>query len=90
MMDPQLTKYTRTRIIAALEGNSCLELKPNPYNNKTLRMCDCGAGYSPETDYILKWHSTLYTRIGPVRCSIFNLPCHNGTCKLKFEEVVEQ
>ena len=53
MMDPQLIKYTRTRIIAALEENSCVEWKPNPCNNKTLRMCHCGAGYSPETDYTL-------------------------------------
>ena len=90
MMDPQLIKYTKKRIITTLEENSCVQLKPNPYNNKTLRMCDCGAGYSPETEYTLKWHSTLYTRMGPVRCSVFNLPCQNGTCELKFEEVAEE
>ena len=28
--------------------------------------------------------------MGPVRCSVFNLPCHNGTCELKFEEVAEE
>ena len=47
-------------------------------------------GYSQETEYTLKGHSTLYTRMGPVRCSVFNLPCHNGTCELKFEEVAEE
>ena len=90
MMDPQLIKYTKTRIIIALEENSGVELKPNAYKNTTLKMCDCGAGYSPETEYTLKWHSTLYTRMGPVRCSVFNLPCRNGTCELKFEEVAEE
>ena len=70
MMDPQLVKHTKTRIIAALEENCCVQLKPNPYNNETLKMCDCGAAYSPDTDYILKWHSMLYTRISPVKCEV--------------------
>ena len=44
MMDPQLIKYTKKRIITALEENSGVELKPDAYKNNTLRMCDCGAG----------------------------------------------
>ena len=90
MMDPQLIKYIKKRIITALEENSGVELKPNAYKNNTLRMCDCGAGYSPETKYTLKWHSTLYIRMGPVRCSVFNLPCCNGTCELKFGDIAEE
>ena len=90
MMDPELIKHTKTRIITVLEENSCVQLKPNPYNNKTLKMCDCGAGYSPDTEYIPKWHSMLYMRISPVKCEFFNLPCHNGICELKFEDVAEQ
>ena len=90
MMDPQLIKYTNKRIITALEDFTGVKLKPSAYNNNTLRMCECSMGYSQETEYTLKLHSTLYTRIGPVRCSVFNLPCHNGTCELKFEEVAEE
>ena len=90
MMDPQLIKYTKKRIITALENYSGVELKPDAYKNNTLRMCDCGMGYSQETEYTLKEHSTLYNRMGPVRCSVFNLPCHNGTCELNFEEVAEE
>ena len=90
MMDPQLIKYTKKRIIIAFEEDCEVELKPDAYENNTLRMCDCGAGYSPETEYKLKGNSTLYTRMGPVRYSVFNLPCCNGTCKLQFEEVAEE
>ena len=66
MMDPQLIKYTKKRIITALEENGRVELNPDAYKNNTLRMCDCSVGYSQETEYTLKGHSTLYTRIGPV------------------------
>ena len=89
MMGPQLIKYTKKRIITTLEEDCGVELKPDAYKNNTLRMCDCGAGYSLETDYTLKRHSTLYTRMGHVRCSFSTCYC-NGTCELKFEEVAEE
>ena len=46
MMDRQLIKYTKKRIITALEEDGGVELKPNAYKNNALRMCDCSAGYS--------------------------------------------
>ena len=91
IMHPQLIQYTKKRIITELEEEHAgIELKPDAYKNNTLRMCDCSAGYSLETEYTPKGHSTLYTRMGPVRCSVFNLSCHNRTCDLKFEEVAEE
>ena len=41
---------------------STIELKPNPFGqNNTLKNCNCGGGYSNNTDYTLQGHSTLYT-----------------------------
>ena len=33
---------------------------------------------------------SLYTRIGPVCCAYFNLPCVNGNCQLEFYKVAEE
>ena len=90
MMDPQLIQNTRTCLMKAIQ-DSTIELKPNPFDqNNTLKNCDCGVGYSNNTDYTLKGHSTLYTRIGPVHCAYFNLPCLNVDCELQFQEVAEE
>ena len=88
-MDPQLIQHTKTCLMKAIE-DSTIELKPNPFDQNTLKNCDCGGGYSNNTDYTLKGHSTLYTRIGPVCCAYFNLPCVNGNCQLEFQEVPEE
>ena len=74
----------------SLQENGCVELKQHGHKNNALRMCECGAGYAQETEYTLKGHSTLYTRMGPVHCSLFNLTCHNRICELTFEEVAEE
>ena len=90
MMDPQLIQHTKTCPMKAIE-DSTIELKPNPFDhNNMLKNCDCGVGYSNNTDYTLKDHCTLYTRIGPVCCAYFNLPCVNGNCQLEFHEVTEE
>ena len=90
MMDPQLIQHTNTCLKKAIE-DSTIELKPNPFDhNNMLKNCDCGVGYSNNTDYTLKGHSTLYTRIGPVCCAYFNLPCVNGNCQFEFHEVAEE
>ena len=90
MMDPQLIQHTKTCLMKAIQ-DSTIELKPNPLDrNNTLKNCDCGAGYSNNTEYTLKGHSTLYTRIGPVCCAYCNLPCINGNCQLEFQQVAEE
>ena len=76
--------------MTAFEENGCVELKPHAHKNNALRICECSACYLQETNYTLKRHSTLYTRMGPVRCSLFNLAYHNGSCKLKFEGVAKE
>ena len=73
MMDPQLIQHTKTLLMKAIQ-DSTIELKPNPLDqNNTLKNCDCGAGYPNNTEYTLKGHSTLHTRIGPVCCAHYNL-----------------
>ena len=41
MMDPQLIKYTKKRIMTAFEENRCVELKPHAHKNNALRLCEC-------------------------------------------------
>ena len=90
MMDPQLIHHTKTCLMKAIQ-ESTIELKPNPFGqNNTLKKCNCGGGYSNNTDYTLQGHSTLYTRIVLVHCAYFNLPCVNGNCQLEFQEVAEE
>ena len=77
MMDPQLIQHTKTCLMKTIQ-ESTIELKPNPFGqNNTLKNCNCGRGYSNNTDYTLQGHSTLYIRIGLVHCAYFNLACVN-------------
>lgn len=93
MNSPELVEHTQHRndLICSRSMNqqtglySYLALLPSG-EDKT---CECGAGFVG-THPVQIGTATLYTRLGPLECRYYDLPCRTGTCKLSYEEAAKE
>ena len=88
MNDIQLVKSTKMRNAATVNDDQMFSLKPSCHaSDGNLKRCPCGEVYAEEQ---LAGVATLYTRIGAIQCTYYNIICNSGSCKLEFHEAAAE